>query len=211
MQPEQTAKETVKGTEHYFTRKPTAKREEFAIEDILNGKRFSFISDTSVFSKTRIDAGTKLLIRHMQIRPTDIVLDLGCGYGPIGIVASQSAKKVYMTDINERATELAESNARNNDATNVEVRTGDGLSPVRDLMFDVILTNPPIRAGKKVVFGMIDDSRAHLNPDGSFWLVARTQQGAKSIKKKMEEVFGNAEYVAMKGGYRLIRSERLKG
>ena len=194
--------------EHYFAETPKAKRKKVVIEEFLGGKLFKFDSDTSVFSKTKIDAGTKLLVRHMEIQPMDTVLDLGCGYGPIGISAAQLAKKVYMTDINNRATELAERNARNNDTMNVEVRTGDGLSPVKELMFDVILTNPPIRAGKKVVFRMIEDAKLHLNPNGSFWLVARTQQGAKSIKKKMEEVFGNAEYVAMKGGYRLIRSIR---
>lgn len=195
--------------EHYFAERPAAKRKRFVIEDILGGRRLSFVSDASVFSKRKVDAGTKLLIRHMQLRPGDVALDLGCGYGPIGIAAAPFAKKVYMTDVNERAVELAEENARRNNVTNVEVRQGDGFEPVKGLTFDAILTNPPIRAGKKVVFRMIEDSKAHLRPGGSLWLVARTAQGAKSIRKKMEEAFGNAEYVAMKGGYRLMRSIRI--
>lgn len=196
--------------EHYFSRRPGSSHTERMISCNLRGKDYGFVTDASTFSKGKIDAGTRLLIKYMKVGPTDTVLDLGCGYGPIGIVAASLAGngRSCMVDINERSADLAERNARLNRISNVEVRHGDMFGPFGGMLFDVILTNPPISAGKRVVLAFISGSHEHLKQGGRFYLVARTRQGAKTLKEKMGETFGNAEYVSMHGGYRLIMSEK---
>lgn len=197
-------------SEHYYTNNPKAAHDETQISVTLRGFALSFTSDSAVFSRQRIDFGSALLIEAMQIRPGDTVLDLGCGYGPIGTVAAKLATqgRVYLVDVNERATELARRNLAANGVTNVEVRAGDGLTPVRGLTFDKILTNPPIRAGKQVIYQMVDDAFAQLNPGGEYWCVIQTKQGAPSMKKKLAETFGNVEDVEREAGYHIFRAAK---
>ncbi|NPV54030.1 MAG: class I SAM-dependent methyltransferase [Firmicutes bacterium] len=196
--------------EHYYSREPAAPRREREIRCTLRGREYTFITDSGVFSKSRIDPGTELLIEAMTILPHDVVLDLGCGYGPIGIVAANLAShgRVYLVDVNERACELARRNIGRNGILNAEVRCGEGLSAVDGIEFDAILSNPPIRAGKAVVYGMIEEAREHLRPGGTMWMVARTKQGARSLRARIQEVFGNAREVEKGGGYRVICTEK---
>ncbi|MEW5865829.1 MAG: class I SAM-dependent methyltransferase [Bacillota bacterium] len=193
--------------EHYFTKTPTSARSEREITVDSRGRRLKFVTDAGVFAKGRLDRGTRLLIETMDLSKGDIVLDLGCGYGPIGIVAATMlpSGKVYMVDINERACELAARNIIVNGLANAEVRCGDGFRPVEGMKFDVILSNPPIRAGKSTVFSLIEDAARHLKPGGRLVIVARTKQGAKSILGKMAEVFPRVEEVAKGGGYRVMQ------
>lgn len=197
--------------EHYFSKEPKSRHRINRIECILRGNSYGFFTDSSVFSKDRIDLGTKILIKHMQIKPADIVLDLGCGYGAIGIVAASLAPngRCYMTDINERAIELSKRNLKLNKIKNAEAFQGDGFEPVDSIMFDVILTNPPIRAGRNIVLSFIKGANSHLKKNGLLYLVVQTKQGAKTIKELIEEVFGNAEYASLKGGFRLIVAKKL--
>lgn len=178
------------------------------IRATLRGKAYRFITDAGVFSRNRVDPGTRLLIEAMEIGEQDRVLDMGCGYGPVGIVASNLAScgKVYLVDINHRAVELARENLRLNAAGNAEVLQGDGFQAVSGLEFDRILLNPPIRAGKAIVHGLIEGASDHISRGGRLYVVARTSQGAMTIQRKMAEVFGNADVVDRGGGYRVMEA-----
>lgn len=196
------------GTEHYFTKSPSSKHDVRIITALVNGMDYKFATASGVFSKDRVDRGTLLLIGSVLASKDDKILDLGCGYGVIGIVFSKYVNKVFMTDINERAVELAKMNVEINKLTNVEVFQGDLYESVRGEKFDKIVCNPPIRAGKLVINKIIEDAAEHLEVGGSLYLVARTKQGGKSIAKKMKEVFGNQEYVKKGGGYRVMVSRK---
>lgn len=195
-------------TEHYYTAQPETAHQEASFTAELRGMTFRYVTDTAVFSRERVDFGSALLIEAIRIDPQDTVLDLGCGYGPIGMAAARLASQgqVYMVDVNERAADLARRNLHENGITNAEVRTGDGLAPVHGIVFDKVLTNPPIRAGKQTIYRMIDDAHQALKPGGSIWVVIQTKQGAPSMKKKLTEVFGNVEDVDRQAGYHVFRA-----
>ena len=193
--------------EHYFSKKPKAKHKIREIKAFLKGKEYKFLTDSSVFSGKRIDLGTKILIESMEIKPKDIVLDFGCGYGPIGIVAASFGKEVYLIDLNERAVNLAKKNIKLNKIKNAKAMQGNLFEPVKNKKFNVILTNPPMRAGREIIFKIIEESKKHLKPEGRFYLVAKTRQGAKIIKEKMNEIFGNCEEIEKKSGYRVLMSK----
>jgi len=180
------------------------------VELEFGGRRFQFLTDRGVFSYRGVDRGTRLLLEALEVGPEDEVLDLGCGYGVVGIVAASLAVRgrAVLVDINPRAVELARENARRCGVLNVEVLQGDLYEPVAGRTFDVIATNPPIRAGRAVVRAMVEVAPAHLKPGGSFYLVARTAQGAKTLGRLVAEVFGEAEEVERGGGYRVYRGTR---
>ncbi len=190
--------------EHYFTEKPISKPKLGIIKAYLRGYYFEFLTASGLFSYKKIDYGSRLLIEKMIIKPTDYVLDMGCGYGVIGIVASRFAKKVVMVDINKRAVWCAKHNIRRNNIKNAVVKRGNLYEPVKGEKFDVILSNLPMSAGLDVVYKIIEGAREHLRDGGSLQVVVR--KGHERVKKKMEEVFGNAEYLAKSGGYRVIIS-----
>ncbi len=185
---------------------PTSSRAEKEITVDLAGRRLRFVTDAGVFARGKLDRGTRLLIKAMDIPEGGLVLDLGCGYGPIGIAAAVLAPtcRVYMIDINQRACELARRNASLNAATNAEVRCGAGFAPVEGMKFDLVLSNPPIRAGKAVVFTLIEEAARHLRSGGRLVLVAQTKQGAKSLLRKLAETFPAAREVEKGGGYRVM-------
>lgn len=195
-------------SEHYFTGRPSAEHDETAFTTTLRGMEFTFVTDAGVFSRDKVDFGSLLLIETMQVGQADTVLDMGCGYGPIGAVAAKLAPEgqVYMVDVNERAVILARRNLRANRITNADVRVGDALEPVRGIRFDTILTNPPIRAGKAVIYRMVDEAYAALQPGGSLWVVIQNKQGAPSMKKKLQETFGNVLDADRKAGFHIYRS-----
>jgi 16S rRNA (guanine1207-N2)-methyltransferase len=193
-------------TEHYFTPEPRAPHEVREFAAVLRGHRLLFQTDANVFSRDRVDPGTSLLIKAMQVPAAGNVLDLGCGYGPVGIAAAKVAPgaSIYMVEINERAAALARANVARNEVGNAEVRVGDGLAAVAGIAFDVVLTNPPIRAGKQVIYAMVDGARAALREGGTLWVVIQTKQGAPSMKKKLAETFGNVEDVERQSGYHVF-------
>lgn len=197
-------------SEHYYTNRPSVQHDETSFTATLRGMEFTFTTDAGVFSRERVDFGSLLLIETMRIGPSDTVLDLGCGYGPIGAAAARLADSgfIYMVDVNERAAELARRNLAANGITNAEVRVGDGLEPVQGIAFDTVLTNPPIRAGKETIYRMLDDAHAALKPGGSLWVVIQTKQGAPSMKKKLETLFGNVLDVDRKAGYHIFQSRK---
>jgi 16S rRNA (guanine1207-N2)-methyltransferase len=198
-------------SDHYYSAQPTSGHNltEFEIE--LRGVCLKMTSDAGVFSKNHLDTGTKILIKALPIDP-DIhnVLDLGCGYGPIGLIMAKllPQAEVYMSDINERAVELTRRNAAQNGIANVIIKAGEGFSAFPEPKFDLIVTNPPIRAGKQVIYPLVDDAYQALNPKGRFAAVIMTKQGAKSLEKKMAEVFGNVSEWEKESGYRVVASQK---
>ncbi|HYG58898.1 MAG TPA: class I SAM-dependent methyltransferase [Symbiobacteriaceae bacterium] len=195
-------------SEHYYTARPETAHDLGQFTATLRDMSFRFMTDSAVFSRDRVDFGSALLIETVDVAPTDTVLDLGCGYGPIGMAAARLAHqgRVYMVDVNERAAGLAARNLQENHIANAEVRVGDGLKAVPGITFDKVLTNPPIRAGKAVIYSMIDDAWAALKQGGSIWVVIQTKQGAPSMKKKLKELFGNVEDVEREAGYHVFKA-----
>ncbi|WP_232699785.1 class I SAM-dependent methyltransferase [Brevibacillus daliensis] len=193
-------------SDHYYTNQPSAahKEEEFTFD--LRGKTYCFTTDTGVFSRDRVDFGSVLLIETMQFSPQAQVLDVGCGYGAMGLPAAVLANegKVTMIDINERAVMLAKRNAEQNGIRNVEIMVSDLYEKVADRQFDVILTNPPIRAGKETVHRIFTEGYNLLVPGGSMWVVIQKKQGAPSAIKRLEEYFDDVQIVDKSKGYFII-------
>ena len=197
--------------EQYFTPSPTSGHERRTVRRRMrDGSELIFETDAGVFSKGRVDRGTRELIKAIRLEDGESFLDLGCGWGPVGITMAVSCPRseVWMVDVNERACELARANARANGADRAVVVCGDGLLAVDGRKFDVIATNPPIRAGKSVVYRLVEEARDHLKPGGRFYAVARTKQGAGSLRTFIRETFGNADEPEIGGGYRVIRAVR---
>lgn len=199
--------------EHYSTRRPTSRRRPAMLEVVLRGVAFRLRTDAGVFSRSRLDRGTELLAEALELGPCELVLDLGCGYGVLGIAAARLSEggHVILTDVNERAAGLARANLRENRIANAEVRVGDLYAPVRGMAFDHIVCNPPLRAGRGIVDRIVAEAPAHLLDGGRLWLVARTRQGADALQERMARAFGNAEVVRRGSGYKVLRSTKTPG
>ena len=197
-------------TDHYFTAQPAAKSQPEQFTVSVREVELTLISDRGVFSHGRLDDGTLRLLKKMELPETGDFLDLGCGYGVIGLVAAKLRPdaQVTMVDINERATKLAADNAQANVISNVEVLTGDAPQVLGERRFDVVLCNPPIRAGKPKLYELIGDAAERLHPGGVLWMVIHTRQGAKSHLREMAPMFSKCETVSRKWGYRVFRCEK---
>jgi len=195
-------------SEHYYSEKPSVSSDRHVIEATLRGKTYKFTTDAGVFSKKGVDFGSKLLIESMEFKDNARVLDVGCGYGPIGLSAATMAVNgfVTMVDMNQRALELVRMNAAANGIKNVKVLQSDALAAVKQEQFDVILTNPPIRAGKETVHRIFTEAREALVPGGTLWVVIQKKQGAPSAYAKLEELFERVEEVTKDKGYRIFKA-----
>ncbi len=196
-------------SEQYFSDKPLSKQDvrEFSAE--LAGRQFRFRTDAGVFSKDDVDPGSRLLISVLPCRPGDRVLDVGCGYGPIGIAAAwlvAPTGTVLMVDVNPRAAALARHNLQMNGLTNAEVFVSDGLEGVPGVGVDWVVINPPIRAGKVVVRRLVAEAMARLRPDGAMLMVIRTKQGAKSMETYLDERYGRTTVLKKDGGFRVLQT-----
>ena len=171
---------------------------------------FHFHTDNGVFSKDYIDYGTFAMLK--AFKPNDIpgdILDMGAGYGPIGIVLSTLYKKhAVMCEINERAYNLNLKNIEENKA-DAEVLNSDLYEKVSGMTFSSIVTNPPIRAGKQTVFAIYDGAYEHLKPNGELWVVIQKKQGAPSSKEHLEALFGNCEIITRDKGYYILKSTKM--
>lgn len=198
-------------SEHYFSKKPQSKSAPKTWNSELRGSSFSFTSDVGVFSKQGIDFGTRLLIEHFkEPEIAGKLLDLGCGYGPIGIAIAHSypERHVVMADVNERAVSLAKENAQQNGVKNVALVHSDSFTDLDD-QFAAVITNPPIRAGKKVVYKMFEESYSALLEGGELWIVIQRKQGAPSAEKKLQQLFGDVQIVTRKKGYFIYKALKL--
>ncbi|OOC63618.1 class I SAM-dependent methyltransferase [Paenibacillus ihbetae] len=196
--------------QHYYSNQPETAHDRKELKAELRGHSLRFISDAGVFSKGGIDYGSRVLIDAMEFAPDASVLDVGCGYGPIGLTAARLVPQghVTMIDINSRAVELARENARHNGIANVTILESDLFEAVKDQTFDVVLTNPPIRAGKETVHTIFAEAWNHLREGGQLWVVIQKKQGAPSAKAKLETLFGQVEEVTKDKGYRIFKATK---
>jgi len=199
--------------EQYFTQNPTTEKEIYKFDWNIGTERFYFYTSNSVFSKSGMDFGSMLLVETV-IKENEVfdghILDLGCGYGPIGVILAQSLKKssVTMADVNERALELCSMNAKENRVQDrVQIIKSSAFENI-DESFDMIVTNPPIRAGKDVVFSFYEGAYEHLKKGGKLYVVIQKKQGAPSTKTKLESLFGSCETADKKSGYFIFRAEK---
>ena len=189
--------------EHYFTNNQNLKSEIREIYYENNGEVFKFFSDLGVFSKDKVDFGSKVLLEtvlEMEKRKNLNILDVGCGYGFLGIVLSRFLEShVDMVDINLRAIHLCTRNIKEN-KVNAHAFASNIYKSVNS-MYDIIISNPPIRAGKKVVMDILLGAQKHLNQNGILWFVIRKDQGAKSILKSLENIYDCKVVKKEKGFY----------
>lgn len=202
---------------HYFSEKQDVKSDRKIIKYEIENKKFEFLTDNGVFSKMKVDFGTDVMLKvflreniNKKNQKFD-VLDIGCGYGVVSVVLKAFFQKIktLSSDVNERALELTTENLLKNKVIkdkndDFEVRKSFAFDNISE-KFDVILSNPPIRAGKQTIFQIYEQSFEHLNKNGEFYCVIQTKHGAKSTQKKLEEVFGNCETLEIEAGYRIFK------
>lgn len=197
-------------TNHYYSENPETAHDLHQWSFELAGKNFQFVTDSGVFSRDTVDYGSRALIEHFETEslPAGTLLDVGCGYGPIGMaLAHQTEHSVEMIDVNNRAVTLAQENAKRNNIE-ADIHQSNIYENVHQKEYAAIVSNPPIRAGKKVVHQILSEAEPLLKIGGTLTIVIQKKQGAPSAKSKMEEVFGNAEIVAKDKGYYIIRSTK---
>lgn len=202
-------------SEHYYTNKPSSSHDEKTWTFTLRGEPFSFTTDRGVFSKDEVDFGSRLLIETFVFPGLDgDILDLGCGYGPIGLALAKAdpSRRVVMIDVNERACQLAEKNAKANGVKNADIHFDErGLAGFeRSARYAAVVTNPPVRAGKDVVHDIYEQAYERLIPEGECWVVIQKKQGAPSTKQKLAELFGteNVEVKGKKKGYYVFLAKK---
>ena len=198
-------------SEHYYSNKPQTESKPRQWKFTLRGHTFTFETDAGVFSKSEVDFGSRVLIDTFEMPEVEgDVLDVGCGYGPIGLSIAKALPErfVHMMDINTRAIALAEKNAQVNGVQNVRIFESDGLASVGDVKAAAILTNPPIRAGKETIFRFYDESYEKLVEGGELWIVIQKKQGAPSTVSHLEELFSEVDVVEKKKGYWIIRAKK---
>lgn len=195
--------------EHYYTEEPSTilKVKEVQVK-LKNGHLYIFKSPSGVYSFGALDKATEILINH-HAPVFGKVLDIGCGYGVIGIIVKKEEPKVdlFMSDINKRAVEFAKINAKDNNIE-ADIRQGNLYEPWGDMKFDHIISNPPIVAGKEIWMKLIEGAFEHLSLGGTLQLVAYHNKGGERIKKYMNEIFGNAEDIWKEGGIRIYISKK---
>ena len=193
--------------DHYYTENPTSAHDERQITLTALGNELRFVTDAGVFSRDGLDRGTEILLNALPAL-TGRMLDLGCGWGAVGVALKRAypGLEIVMTDVNSRAVELARRNLSLNSAQATVVQ-GDGYEAVGGT-FDAIITNPPIRAGKALIYALFDNARERLNPGGCLYIVIRKQQGAPSALKHLKETWPAADIIEREAGYWVIRAEK---
>ena len=193
--------------DHYYTRVPQSESKPVDCEYSYRGVALSFRTDAGVFSKGEVDTGTRLLLEALPEKMNGDILDLGCGWGVIGISVARKwpGTRVTLADVNTRALDLSRENARRNRAE-VTCVESDGMAALEGQAFDAVVTNPPIRAGKQVIYKMFADAAKSLKPGGALYLVIRKQQGAESCMKYLQTIYQNVEKLVKSGGFWVLRA-----
>ena len=193
-------------SEHYFSQAPQSRHEQRTFEVPYAGRTLRFCTDAGVFSKQHVDPGSLLLCRSLPEAMRGAALDMGCGWGAMSVLTLAANPALSMTccDVNQRALALCEENLRQN-GMQARVLCSDGWAQIEG-RFDIVLTNPPIRAGKAVVYGILGGAKEHLAPGGAIYAVIRKQQGAPSALAFLRETYPSAEVIARGGGYWILRA-----
>ncbi len=200
-------------TEQYFAEQPRARSDRTERRFLYQGELLTFVVDTGIFASHGLDPGTALLIENLTLRRTDRVLDLGCGWGAVGVAAAKSARdgRVVLTDVNRRAARLARQNVERNGVRNAEVRVGSLFTPVAGETFDVIATNPPFHAGRPLVLRILSEAPDHLAPDGRLVLVGKGSQGIRFYQDWLEAHWPGSVTVLGRGsGYRVLEARHAR-
>ncbi|SMQ59988.1 16S rRNA m(2)G 1207 methyltransferase [Bacillus sp. OV166] len=198
-------------SEHYYSRMQKVESDPKFWDYTLKNNQFRFKTDNGVFSKREVDFGSRLLIESFEMPNADgLLLDVGCGYGPIGLSIAKTYhdRMIHMVDVNERAIALAKENAELNRIQNVKIYESDRLLNVKEKTFAAILTNPPIRAGKKTVHDIFEQSFEHLTSQGELWVVIQKKQGAPSAIEKLNNLFNHVETIDKSKGYFVIKAQK---
>ena len=191
---------------HYFIPDDKLKDNFKQISYHYKGNSFKFTTNSGVFSKDHVDEATGILLHNMPPLSGSL-LDMGCGYGCIGIILGKTySLAVTQCDVNPNALALTEQNCALN-AVETTVLLSDCFDSVTG-KYDTITINPPIHAGKAVTYKMYEDSIAHLNDNGCLYVVTLKKHGAESTMKKLSEVYGNCDAVYKKKGYYVLRTRR---
>ncbi len=194
-------------TEMYFSTDPQSESRPVRMELAFRGREYRFWTDHGVFSRGELDRGTELLLKALPELPSGLLLDLGCGWGPIGIIlcGMNPGLTAVLSDVNPRALALAERNIPENGMEGrCRAVCSEGFEKLKE-RYDIIVTNPPIRAGKDVVYGLFADAARHLRPGGRLFAVIRKQQGAASAVRYLQTLFGQVDVIDRSGGYWIIR------
>jgi 16S rRNA G1207 methylase RsmC len=193
--------------EHYFSSEPSAAKKTVTISIQVAGEELELQAASGTFSSSKLDAGTAVLLRQDRLFPKDgNVLDMGCGWGPIGISIAHCSPqtKVFGVDINQRSIEQSNLNARALELKNYQALHSKNLP--EDLKFSAIWSNPPIRVGKKVLHELMQTYIPRLEPGGKAMLVVQKNLGADSFQRWLTTTFETAEVrrVDTDKGYRVI-------
>lgn len=195
--------------DHYYTRTPQSASRPAECTFSYRGIDLVFTTDAGVFSRGEVDTGTRLLLEALPEEMQGDILDLGCGWGIIGISIARKwpGSRVVMADVNTRALDLSRENAKRNRAEVVCVES-DGMGALMDRSFDAVVTNPPIRAGKQVIYKMFADAATRLKDGGALYLVIRKQQGAESCIKYLETIYSSVEKLDKSGGFWVLKASK---
>jgi len=197
--------------EHYFTENPKSREIISEIKVLAFGKSYDFFTASGLFSWKELDKGSKLLLESVHIPDCEHVLDLGCGFGVIGIIlALQHPHATFLlSDINARAVKVSDMNIKRHHLRNARAIQSDGFKNIAQ-SFDQILLNPPQTAGREVCLRLIREAKDHLNQGGKLTIVARHQKGGKTLAAYMKEMYGNCEEGRKSSGFRIYISVKKK-
>ncbi len=190
---------------HYYSPKQDSVLRITETKARLRGNELTFDTGSGVFSIGKVDRGSRLLVERCEVPETGDILDLGCGYGAVGIAVGKAFPELNLTftDVNERAIFLLRNNLRKNEVKGKVIR-GDGFAKVKG-KYDVILLNPPQSAGKKLCLKLMAEAKEFLKKGGSLQAVMRHKIGGKDMSEKTKPVYGNCSVVSIKSGYRIYK------
>lgn len=200
--------------EQYFEQNPSSRHDERYIDVNYKGIKFIFKTDAGVFSKNQLDFGSRVLLDTMieenLLTNQALVAEFGSGYGPISIILSKLYQVARFTavELNQRASLLSQENAHLNKVSNIDWVNENVENLTQTNQFDLVITNPPIRAGKQVIQMFVEKAQQILKEKGSLILVIQKKQGAPSMKKFMEECFGNVERLKLEKGYWILKATK---
>ena len=192
--------------DHYYSAMPDVASDPKSVQYRVLGMNFTCTTDSGVFCRDGLDMGTRILLEALPETLGDDLLDLGCGWGPVGIALGKKypQARIVMSDVNARAVALAQKNCAANGVHNAQTVTGDAFENIEGA-FSAIVLNPPIRAGKAVIYALFEQAKAHLTADGALYIVMRKQQGAESAQRYLQSLYATVERISRDKGYWVLR------